>query len=382
MDFSFWNDCTEDITKLGENNTMNQSLSTVNPSPENGIFIPLEPIAHFDEAEYLKLAQKTIEHYQSHSNKVPFEASSHLKLFQAPATAVIVGTGTVGLEAITYASRILPVHSTIIILQNDISDPAKMENTLKTSIQGGENFQWLISSPLDLGRIDLIEDFLLGHQDYLAHAQLFIHTADKAKRYIPDRLDYQDVITQVIRRCSIATIDSLIERFSHVDNPYVRILFSSICSTNRDEYRLANIGPYQIGKIVGDELFKSATIRSHSYSFILYAGGMFTMGETITRKEEYQLLKHTEDSFKATSEKEYNDKWTGAGDHVDSMDSAGLMFKKIWHALQHNELSPGKLYSMYGSSVPKRLGHELNTFQLVEQAPYMFGILETTPEKS
>lgn len=220
----------------------------------------------------------------------------------------------------------------------------------------------------------------MQHQDCLAHAQLFIHTADKAKRYMPDRLDYQEVIAQIIRRCSIAVIDGLIERFSQDHNPYVRILFSSICSTNRDEYRLANIGPYQMGKIVGDELFKSASTRSHAYSFILYAGGMFTMGETLTRNEEYHLLKHNEASFKAVSEKEYDDTWTGAGDHVDSMDSAGLMFKKIWYALQHNELPPGKLYSMYGSSVPKRLGHTLNTFKVVEQAPYMFGVLETTLE--
>lgn len=126
---------------------MNKTLPMINPSSNNGIFIPFEPIAQFDEAEYLELARKTIEHYQSHSNQVPYEDSARLKLFCAPATAIIVGTGTVGLEAIAYATRILPAHSTIIILQNDISNTAKFEHILKTTLQGGENFCWMISPP-------------------------------------------------------------------------------------------------------------------------------------------------------------------------------------------------------------------------------------------
>ncbi|OJW51175.1 MAG: hypothetical protein BGO67_12700 [Alphaproteobacteria bacterium 41-28] len=31
----------------------------------NGIFVPLDPIEHFNEAEYLSLAKKTIEYYQT-----------------------------------------------------------------------------------------------------------------------------------------------------------------------------------------------------------------------------------------------------------------------------------------------------------------------------
>ncbi len=353
-------------------------LSSI-PSHENGIFIPLDPIENFNESAYLQLAQKTIDHYQSHPNQVPYEDSSRLKLFQPPTTAVIVGTGTVGLEAIVYATRILPQDSTILVLQNDVVDIEKLKDVLKTTIKGGEKFQWIISPPTDLGRLDQIDAFLVRHKDHLERAQLFMHTADKAKRYLPDRISHQDLITQIIRRCSIAAIEELIERFSKPNTPYVRILFSSICSVNRDQYRLANIGPYQIGKVVGDELFKSASVRKDSYSFILYAGGMFTMGETLTRKEEYHLLKNNEASFKDISEDVYNEKWTNAGDHCDSMDSAGLMFKKIWQALQQHDVAPGKLYSIYGSSAPERLGHALNTLKIVEPAPYMFDILESSP---
>lgn len=359
---------------------MNFLPSTSVASNENGIFVPLEPIEHFNEKEYLQLAQKTLEHYQNHPNQVPYEDSSRLKVFNSPATAVIVGTGTVGLEAIAYASRILPKNSTILILQNDVNDIEKLEDVLKTTIKGGEHFHWIISPPTDLGRLDQIDEFLVHHKSHLEHTQLLMHTADKAKRYLPDRANYQDVITQIIRRCSIPAIEEIISRFSNPNNPYVRILFSSICSTNRDKYRLANIAPYQIGKIVGDELFRSTPVRQNSYSFILYSGGMFTMGETLTRNQEYQLLKKNELSFKEISENEYNEKWTTAGDHVDSMDSAGLMFKKIWEALQKNELSSEKLYSIYGSSVPERLGYKLNTLKVIEPAPYMFGILESSPE--
>lgn len=355
---------------------INRASSALTTTSENGIFVPLEPIAHFHEAEYLDLAQQAIDHYQNHPNQVPDEASSRLKLFHPPATAVIVGTGTVGLEAISYASRILPSHSTLLIFQNDISDPAKLEHVLKTKIQGGENFRWIISPPLDLGRIDKIKDFLEEHKELLAFTQLFIHTADKAKRYVPDRLPYQEVMAQIIRRISIPAIEELIERYSHAHNPYIRILFSSICSINRDTYRFANVGPYQLGKVIGDEFFKSAPVRHNSYSFILYAGGMFTMGETLTRSEEYQLLKSNVSSFKETSEEAYTEQWTKTGSHVDSMDSAGLMLKKIWDALQQNELMLGKLYSIYGSSVPESLGHERNILKIIEPAPYMFDRLE------
>src|ERR1700722_13432760 len=176
-------------------------------SHKNGIFIPLDPIVRFNEDDYLDLAKKTIQHYQNHPHQVPYEDSSRLNLFQTPVTAVIIGTGTVGLEAITYASRILPLRSTLLVLQNDVSDPAKLEHLLKTTLQGGENVQWIVSPPMDLGRLDLIEDFLVSHKDLLAHTQLFIHTADKAKRYVPDRLPYQEVLAQVIRRSSIPLIE-------------------------------------------------------------------------------------------------------------------------------------------------------------------------------
>lgn len=360
-------------------NRMNFLPSTSVASNENGIFVPLEPIEHFNEEEYLQLAQKTLEHYQNHTNQVPYEDSSRLKLFNSPATAVIVGTGTVGLEAIAYASRILPQQSTILVFQNDVKDIEKLEDVLKTIIKGGEHFHWIISPPTDLGRLDQIDEFLVRHKSHLEHTQLLMHTADKAKRYLPDSVNYQDVITQIIRRCSIPAIEEVITRFSNPTNPYVRILFSSMCSTNRDKYRLANVGPYQIGKLVGDELFRSTPVRQNSYSFILYSGGMFTMGETLTRNQEYKLLTSNLLSSKKMSEKEYNGTWTKAGLHADSMDSAGLMFKKIWESLQENQISPGKLYSIYGSSVPERLGYELNVLKVVESAPYMFDPLESSP---
>lgn len=351
--------------------------STTDIPCENGVFIPLDSIEHFKEEEYF---DQTIEHYQTHPNQVPYDPSSHLPLFHIPTAAVIVGTGTVGLEAIVYASRILPLQSTLIILQNDVEDTTTLEHLLKSCIEGGKNFNWIISPPIDLGHIDKIEYFLDQHKNDLTHVQLFIHTADKAKRYIPDRLHHQDVIAQIIRRCSIPAIEEKIEQYADSTKPYVRILFSSICSTNRDKYRLANIGPYQLGKIVGDELFKSRIIKRPCYSFILYSGGMFTMGETLTRNEEFRLLKNSQDSFKKKSEKEYHEKWATAGDHVDSMDSAGLMFKKIWQELKKNALIPGKLYAIYGSSVPQRLGHPLNTLKVIEPAPYMCESLESIRE--
>jgi|GEM_PF-6629315 len=317
------------------------------PSPseenyENGIFIPLEPLQPVNEEEYLGIVSKAIEHYQTHPHQVPYEVESHLKVFHAPATAVIVGTGTVGLEAITYATRILPSHSTLIILQNDIKDTAKLEEVLKTSITGGENFQWIISPPTDIGRLDKIKEFLTHYKAALTHAQLFIHAADKSKRYIPDRLHHQNVIAQIIRRSSIPLIEEQIEQYSNSENPYVRILFSSMCSINRDQYRIPNIGPYQIGKVVGDEFFKSMPVRRNSYSFIIYPGGMNTMGEILTRTEEFEKLKEIKKSLPEASGKEYLNNVSQT--HADSMDSSGFMLKKIWQALQHDEVISEKIY--------------------------------------
>jgi hypothetical protein len=353
------------------------SLASTHEKP--GIFIPFDPVEKFSEAEYLSLAQKTLENYQTHKNQVPYEQLSQLSLFRSPATAVLVGTGTVGLEAIAYATRIMPLQSTLVILQNDVQSPEKLQNLLTNTLQGGDTFNWIISPPIDLGCIDQLESFLTKNKNALERTQLFIHTADKAKRHIPDQLPYKDVIIQILRRGSIGAIDELIERFSKPENTYVRLLFSSMCSVDRSEYRLANVGPYQMGKIVGDELFKSASVRNNSYSFILYSGGMFTMGETLTRNHEYLLLKQQDVAFEKTSEDEYTQQWKSASDHVDSMDSAGLMFKIIWGALQKGELQLGKLYSIYGSSVPKRLGHPLNTLESVDPAPYMFDSLDSSP---
>lgn len=354
-------------------------MSLASTHEKSGIFIPFDPVEKFTEAEYLSLAQKTLENYQTHKNQVPYGPHSQLSLFCSPATAVLVGTGTVGLEAIAYTTRIMPPHSTLVILQNDLQSPEKLQSLLTTILQSGDSFNWIISPPIDLGCIDQLESFLTKNKDALEHTQLFIHTADKATRYIPDRLPYKDVIVQILRRCSIGAINELIERFSKPENTYVRLLFSSMCSVDRSKYRLANVGPYQMGKIVGDELFKSATVRNNSYSFILYSGGMFTMGETLTRSHEYLLLKQQDAAFEKISEDEYTQKWKSACNHVASMDSAGLMFKTIWEALQKGDLQPGKLYSIYGSSVPQRLGHPLNMLERVDPAPYMFDSLDSSP---
>lgn len=343
---------------------------------ENSVFIPLESIARFDERQYLYFAKKTIEHYQTHINQVPYEDASRLKLFKSEATAVIVGAGTVGLEAIVYATRILPLASTIIIVQNDVDNIDKLKHLLTATIAGGENFKWIISPAVDLGNIDQIRKFLKENKRALSKAQLFIHTADKAKRYFPDNTHYLAVISQVIRRCSISAIEELVESYANAELPYVRILFSSICSINRDKYRMPNIGPYQIGKIVGDELFRCSRVRDNSYSFIIYSGAMFTMGETLTRNEEYRILKNAKDTFNVGTEQDYTEKWSNAGTHVDSMDSSGLMFKIIWQALYKNKLLYNNLYSIYGSSVPKNLGYELNVLKVEKPAPYMFSPLD------
>lgn len=353
---------------------LNRLPSLPEENYENGIFIPLEPIPPINEAEYLRTVRKTIEHYQAHPHQVPYEVGSLLKLFHTPATAVIVGTGTVGLEAITYATRILPSYSTLIIFQNDIQDTAKLEEVLKTSIKGGDTFQWVISPPTDIGRLDQIKEFLTHHKAALAHTQLFIHAADKSKRYIPDRLHHQNVIAQIIRRSSIPLIEEQIEQYSNAKNPYVRILFSSMCSINRDQYRIPNIGPYQIGKVVGDEFFKSMPVRKNSYSFIIYPGGMHTMGEALTRTEEFEKLKTIKKSLQDVAGKEYLNSVSQT--HADSMDSSGFMLKKIWQALQHNEAIPGKIYSIYGCSVPDFLGVERNILKIIEPAPYLSEPLE------
>ncbi len=195
-------------------------------SHKNGVFVSLEPINHFGSSEYLKLAKKTIEHAQNHPNQVPDKISSRLRLFYSPATAVIVGTGTVGLEAIVYASRILPLDSTILIFQNDVKEPDILIRLLDETIKGIENFKIIISPPIDIGCIDKIAEFLMDNQGILSNTQLFMHTADKAQRYIPDNLDYREVVAQIIRRSSIQAIEELIERHADPNSPYVRILFS------------------------------------------------------------------------------------------------------------------------------------------------------------
>ncbi|MCB1136354.1 MAG: hypothetical protein KDK78_08810, partial [Chlamydiia bacterium] len=198
-----------------------------------------------------------------------------------PCTAVVVGTGTVGLQAVVFATRTLPPGSTILIVQRGLDCPEELERLLSRTIEGGDAYRFVASPPINIGQLDRLEAFLDGHADACQSTRLFIHTADKAQRYIPDDLPVMDVLAQLVQRQSPTVISDKLDRLSSAVSPIIKILISSECAQNRSDYRIPNLGPYQIGKVIGDEVFRCHNAdNERALSIIAYSGPMSTLGQS------------------------------------------------------------------------------------------------------
>ncbi len=343
-------------------------------STNQGVFITLPPFPKPEPGYYLKHVSDTIDHSQNHPNQVPISTKN--TVFNQPTTAIIIGAGTIGIQAVVFATRILPPHSTIILVQNDLNEKDRLEKLLRDKIQGSEKHTYIVSDPMDIGHLDEIESFFKEHREVVKNTGLYIHAADKAERFIPDQLHYMDALRQVIRRASVAAMSDFINEISDNSIPLVRIVVSSAGCQYRDTYRIPNLGPYQVGKVVGDELFKSSLTHNNTYSFILYSGPMNTLGQEIARASEYNILKNQNYAVEASSAKDYIQKHINTPD-IDAMESTGMMFKIVWESLNTHKLSPQKIYVMYGKSVSPKLGKKPNQLQFLSPPPYMSAQAET-----
>lgn len=338
---------------------------------ENSYPVELPAIERPDPELYLSEVREDLYYTQNHNLCIP---PSQLVPF--PATALIVGSGTIGLQSAVLATKVLPVGSTIVMVQNDIEDKAKLEAILREEIQNGRKYRFVVSDPIDIGRLDLLEQFMDDKKDLLSTAVLFVHAADKAKRYLPDATPIKDVLAQAIRRASVAVISQMLDKTVKEFLPLVKIIVSSECAQNRDNYRIPNLGPYQFGKVFGDELFKGTRGRTRSIDVIAYSGPMMTQGQKNARSEEYRLLKGYGIDLEAESVEDFIDQHRGTPD-IDPMESVGVMFLAIFKALKNRELEKGCLYKIYGTSVCTELGQPVNTMEKVEAPPYLWPLLET-----
>jgi len=322
-----------------------------------------------NSTEYLERVKQDIRHCQEHPN-----ATLSARLTHSPATAFIVGVGTVGVEAIVAATRVLPEGSTIVVMQRSLEHPGDLENVLRQEIKNGTLYRFIVSPSLDLGELDRIEGFMDSHGEILSKTRLYIHTADQARRYVPDELPVRDVLVQVLRRASVTVIGQKLEAMLDSDQPLAKILISSECSQNRDRYRVPNLAVYQVGKVVGDELFRSNSIGSKSLAVIAYSGPMSTEGQRRARASEYRVLKQHGVATGAKSAEDFVAMHINNPD-VDPMDSVGMMLKQSLEAIAANSLQPGKCYAIYGPSVCPDLGKSTGELEELPEAPYMWDLL-------
>lgn len=326
------------------------------------------PVSEFDTS--IKEAIRTeIEECLSHSNRI-----KRLTLTKKPSTAVIVGAGTTGIEAIAYATACLPKESTIILFQHLTTSPEDLENLLKNSIPNGKKYNFIISPPWDIGQLDKIEEFLDQHRKDLSKTKLYIHTADRAERFIPEKTPIKDVLSQIVRRASIALISELIDEVSREDN-ILKIVLSSDCHQNYSDYRIPNLGPYQMGKVFGDNLFRiSNQDNPKSVCVLAFLGGMSTRGQFKARVSEYEDLKEIHPLAIALDEEEFIEIYSEKDVHP--MDSCGLVFKEIFIAFRDKKLEPGNCYSIYGPSINSKLPIAKGVITQDEPAPYLWPLLE------
>lgn len=338
----------------------------------SGTWIKIPRFQQIPESDYLNAIANDLKYYQ---NNAPKEARSSLKTFTDPGTAVIVGAGTVGMYALSFAADSLKAGSTIILLQNDTLNVNELQKTITQQVPAIKEHHLVISPPYDIAELDKIEGFLSNHQAALEETQLYIHTADKAYRIIPDSLSYEDVLPQIIRRMSVAAINDYI--VSRLDNhtPYWKILVSSECAQNRSDYKIPNLGPYQIGKIVGDELFKASKSNKNTYALILYSGPMATLGQKSAREDEYHQLAALQKKTGSNNATAYVQKHFSSVD-INPMGSVGTMLSVAHQAMDQGKLKSGQLYTIYGNSVNPALGFKANKLYEVANVDYMWPKLE------
>lgn len=346
------------------------TATQTNIHAHEGYIVEFPPIPNFDASQYLDLMEADIQHTQKHSLCIKYSP-----ITESPATALIVGAGTIGIQAVVIATRLLPEGSTIVVIQNDIDDPQKLVEVFKERVERGEQYRWIVSERIEIGQLDKLEAFIAGQSEILKHTHLYIHTADRAERFVPDALPYQAVIAQVVRRASVVHINDLLEKFVDVDKGIVKILVSSECSQNRSEYKIPNLGPYQVGKIVGDEMFLQGIHRKNSISVILYSGPMDTQGQVKARTQEYELLSLRGEMKSVSAAEEYIESHRGVVD-IDPMDSVGAMLNTFCTQYRKGQLSAGCKYRCYGASVNPELGHPVNELEPIENTRFMWPTLE------
>lgn len=299
---------------------------------------------------------------------------SGLMLSNKPVTAVIVGSGTTGIESVVYAVNNLPKRSNIVLFQYTNIDPDDLCKLLSEHIPGAKDYSFYASPAYDIGELNKIRTFMEENRDLFEATKLYIHTADKAQRYIPDAMPIDAVISQVVRRASVTLISEYIDRVSS-EKSILKILLSSDCALNRSDYIVPNLGPYQIGKVIGDELFRTSNRkRDTSIAVIVYLGGTTTHGQVSTRLAEYELLKNHHPFLKDVSLEEFIEMYSV--NDIPSMDSNGFVLKKIFEAAYYHELKEGSVYSIYGPSINSVINAPIGILEEDIQAPLIRNPLE------
>lgn len=348
---------TSTLISAEKNGKVEFTISFPAPNPEDG-------------TATLARVEKDILYALSHKNS---QISGILT--DTPGTALIVGVGTAGAEAIVAASKVLPPGSTFVVLQHSLKDKNALVTMFQNTLPNGNENHFVISDPIELGDLTAIEEFFTENKNALSKTILFVHAADRAERYIPDSLPVDDVIAQIVRRASGAKMSEMLNAWKSDSKSIVNILISSECNQNRDCYRIPNLGPYQMGKIVGDELFRVENQGKNAVTIIAFSGPMATNGQRLARTQEYNKLKNSGKDLADKNAEEYIFRHFESVD-IDPMDSVGMIYKVSLEEVIKDQLAVGEVYEIYGPSVHPDLDKEAGTLKKVESAPYLWAPFE------
>ena len=293
--------------------------------------------------------------------------------FSDPTTAVIVGAGTVGTIAAWAAAEVLPAGSTIHVLQRGW-DPvvlARQFEKLSARYLAKKALTWHLSPSLELVDQGGIRAYLESQK--LADTTVYIHTADHADRVVPDALPRAQARHQILERESVSFVSDEIKRLRTTAEPLFSLVVSSECGYwGRNQIRVPNLGPYQLAKNVGDELFISQE-GDNEIKVLLYAGPMATLGQVRARTEEHRILQRHGKQLDVDAGS-YVKKMARQVD-VDPMASAGALFDAAFSGKVAME--PGRVYQIFGISVNRTLNESSNKVLPRRLPEHMWPALET-----
>ena len=107
---------------------------------------------------------------------------------------------------------------------------------------------------------------------------------------------------------------------------------------------------------------------------------MYTQGQVIARTQEYELRQVLGHKLEQKSAQDYV-AFHQRGQDIPAMESTGLLFRRTFDGMKNRELTRGKVYKLYGSSVSKKIQEPIAEPIEMKEAEYLWSPIEGYSKK-